>query len=71
MAGTDALSENDMKAIILILMFCLAGCSYIPVNTNEHKPVYKYNYFEGKYELTHPASKLHYNVMEREWVYVK
>lgn len=61
-----------MKTLILITSLLLTGCSYygvLPGETGE--PVYKYNPLEMRQELTHPDSKLRYNIYSQEWVYVK
>lgn len=64
---------NRITIIAVIMGSVLAsGCQYIPTYSGEQEePVYKYNPIERQYELTHTDSRLRYNVMEREWVYVK
>ena len=62
-----------MKYFTLALLINLTGCSYMLTVPSEQstEPVYKYNALEMRQELTHPDSKIRYNVYSREWIYVK
>ena len=59
-----------MKFYTLAITLMLSGC-YLQAIPDSDEPVYKYNAIESRYELTHPDSKIRYNVFQREWVYVK
>lgn len=64
-----------MKLLTITVALIIQGCSYWPAEDDwpesNNLPVYKYNPYELKYELTREQSQLKYNVFENEWVYVK